>query len=220
MKSTTISILFATCLPSVISAASISLTNIGANGISDALIITRANSSTPASGGIAAAGYFGTLSDAQVLTLSADLGNIATLIADFQVVTSTTLDSVVAGGGLFNLDNGSVVLPNATRAGSGLYSFLGNGSNLLSSTAWILWDNIAIVDAEDSVASPDSNTLLMAQEGVALISGGLTTAVVDFSAIGGAANTQTPGIRLAAVPEPSAFIISALGVLGLLRRKR
>jgi hypothetical protein len=218
---TTFALLFA-AMP--LCAATVSLSNLGANPF-NSLAIVYNGTNTTATGGIAAAGYFDTLSDAQVFTLSSDLGNIATLIADFRVVSSTTLDSAfsgaLSGAGLFDL-NSSPSLPNATKSGKGLYTFLGDQATLGASTQWLLWDNTDIINAEDTVTNPDANSLLMAQEGASLISGGLTTATINFSPIQGPSESRVPAIRLAAVaiPEPSALLLTALGALALLRRKR
>ena len=204
-------------------AGSVALNNVGITPATS-LVITYSGTSTPASGGIAAAGYFATLTDAQVLTLSADLGNIASLVADFQIVTTTTLDSAFGGNlpnsGLFDVNNASVTLPNSTLSGRGLYTFLGNQATLGGSNQFLLWNNTDSIDAQDTVAQPDDNTLLMAQEGSALISGRNTTAIVDFSPIGGGSGVAIPAIQLAAVPELSSFILSTFCIFGLLRRKR
>lgn len=204
-------------------AASISLNNVGATP-NASLAIAYAGTSTAASGGIAAAGYFSTFSDSEVATLSADIANIPALIADFVVVGSTTLDSAFAGGapgaGLFDANFTGVTLPNSTRAGAGLYTFLGNSASLAASDQWLLWDNTAVVDAQDTPASPDSNSLLMAQEGSALISGGSTTVNVDLSGIGGPASFELNAIQFAVVPEPSVALLGVFGVIGLMRRRR
>ena len=203
--------------------ASISLNNVGATAPTS-LAIAYANSSTAASGGIAAAGYFATLTDSQVVSLSADIANIGTLVSDFVVVGSTTLDSAFGGGapgaGLFDANFLGVSLPNSTLAGRGLFTFLGNAATLAASDQWLLWDNGAVIDAQDTPALPDSNSLLMAQEGSALIAGGTTTVNVDLSGIGGPASFQLNAIQLAVVPEPSVALLGALGVLGLVRRRR
>jgi hypothetical protein len=207
-------------------AASVSLTNIGSGGLAEITAITYAGSSTPASGGIAAAGYFLTLSDAQVFALASDIGNIAALIADFQVVASTTLDSAFGGlvpnTGLFSLDAPSVSLPNATLSGKSLYSFLGDQATLGVSNQYLLWDHTDVIDVQDTITNPDSNSLVLGREGSALISGGLTTAIVNLSGVDGPSSQSVGAIRLAAVaiPEPSALLLTALGALALLRRKR
>lgn len=211
--------------------ATVSLNNIGSGGgistFNNALAIVYAGTQTAASGGIASAGFFNTLSDAQVATLAAapTAIAIATLVADFQVVFQTTLDSYdnangLSGTGLFNGDASGIVLPNATRAGDGLYTFLGDQSSLATSTQVLLWDNTATIAAEDSPTSPDTNDLLMANEGAALIAGANTTTDIDLTAISGPASFTVPAVQLVLVPEPSTVLLSALGVLGLLRRKR
>jgi hypothetical protein len=213
----------ALCLFNSSQAASVSLNNVGTSPFTS-LAIAYSGTSTAATGGIAAAGYFGTLTDAQVFTLSSDLGNIGALIADFQVVAMTTLDSAFGGtlssSGLFDFNAAAVTLPNASLAGKGLYTFLGNEATLGASTQWLLWDNTDVIDAQDTIAQPDDNSLLMAQEGGALISGGTTNVLIDFTPIMGPSGQSVPAIQLAAIPEPSALLLSTFGVLGLLRRKR
>lgn len=221
MKFKLITCLFLAGMASL-NAATVSLSNLGSNPFMS-LAIAYNGTDTAASGGIASAGYFMTLSDVDVVALSGDLNNIPTLIADFQVVTFTTLDSAfggaILGSGLFDL-NDTVSLPNATLAGKGLYSFLGNASTLAASDQFLLWDNTDVIDAEDSVTRPDANSLQMATEGIPLIAGANTNVTIDFTNIGGPSDSSVPAIQLAVIPEPSALLLSALGTLFLLRRKR
>ena len=220
-------IVYIACIAATLSslnAASVAITNVGTSPLTS-LAIAYNGTTTAATGGIAAGGYFLTLTDAQVITLSTTLNvtNMASLVSDFQVVVSTTLDSAFGGGvpngGLFNASNGSVTLPNATHSGKGLYTFAGNATTLGASTQWVLWDHPAVIDAQDTIAQPDSNSLLMAQEGSKLIGGDVVNVNVDFTSIGGGP-AVIPGIQLAAIPEPSAALLGAISALGLLRRRR
>lgn len=207
---------------SLVSSASLSAASVAVNNGGDLNTLTAiaSNNSTLASGGIVAAGYFQTLSDTQVLALSTDIANIAALIADFSIVGTTTLDSAVAGAGVYSGDFVNISLPNATRVGTNLYTFLGNQATLVDSTQWLLYQHDDIIDAQDTVSNPDSNALVLGQDGVALISGGTFTSSIDFDGSGSNPSVPVNAIRLAVVPEPSAFLLSAFGGLALLRRKR
>jgi len=203
-------------------AASVASSNVGVSPI-DSLAIAYSGSTTGASGGIVTAGYFRTYSDAQVANLAMDLTNLAALINDFEVVASGTLDGafggLLVGSGLYDFSAGSLTFPNSTRAGSGLYTFAGNNSSLATSNQVLLWDHTAIIDPEDSIASPDSNALLLAEDGSILIGGGFVSIDVDFGPLGGPV-TPISAVQLQLIPEPSAFILGAIGALGLLRRRR
>jgi hypothetical protein len=210
-------IVISTLLSVPLSAASISTSN---GGDVASLLAIAYNNSTLASGGIAAAGYFGSLTDVQVLALSMDIANIDQLTADFLVVGSTTLDSNVPNAGVYAGDFNPVTLPNASKSGNALYSFLGNEATLGASTEWLLWKHTDVIDAQDTITQPDSNSLVVGTEGTMLISGGTFTSSIDFDGAGSDPAVPVNAIRLAAVPEPSTLLLSALGVLGLLRRKR
>lgn len=197
----------------ILQAATVSIANF--QSASDITAIANPNS-TPASGGIVSAGYFAGFTDDEVFTMAMDPGNILTLASSFTSIGSTTLDSQSPNSGLYNANFESVNLMNGTNSGKKLYSFLGNASTLTGSTQFILWAHTDIIDAEDSATSPDSNSLLLGIEGAARFSGGTTTTTIDF----GSGSTPVNAIRLAAIPEPSTLLLSALGVLALLRRKR
>lgn len=203
------------CMP--LSAATITMSNGGS--ILDLHAIAN-NDSTLASGGIAAAGYFTTYTDAQVTNLSADLSNISALIADFTIIGSTTLDSDVPNAGVYSGDFTNVTIPNATKSGNYYYSFLGNAATLGESTEWLLWRHADTIAAQDTVTNPESHALNLGETGSALISGGTFTSEIDFDGPGGDDPFPVNAIRLAAIPEPSALLLSAFAALTVLRRKR
>lgn len=102
--------------------------------------------------------------------------------------------------------------------GSTVYAVVGNGTTLANSTGLAVWkatsnDAGNTFTADNPVGGPDLVTILDTK-GDLIVGSLLPTYDAGFG-IG-----QRPAFQLAAIPEPSTLLLSALGILALLRRKR
>ena len=113
-----------------------------------------------------------------------------------------------------NVNTGALVAGD-DFVGNVVYVVIGNGVDLGSSTDFLIWKstNSPISDvfvADNPVGGPDTvNVTSIAGE----LSVGQTT-TFDFG------NGTSTAFQLVAIPEPSTFLLGAVGVLGLLRRRR
>jgi len=193
----------------------LSMTNQVSGAAGDTVIFFASDSI--AVSGFATGGYFDTGYDVNAgLMTATTTGDFTSFIAAFNILAS---DQIGAGGGsgadgfyFASFDYGAPVLN--PPIGASLYSILGNGVDLESSTEF------AVLMSSDTVAAdvplPDDNNITLPTNTTVLL-GTVGTSLVDF----GAGLVETPSLTLvAAVPEPSTFILSAIGVLALLRRKR
>ena len=199
------------CVTSV-NAATVIVTNVQ-SGTGDT-IYTNANG-TLLDGGIVTIGHF-----SESFDVTANLGNIPTLVADFTVLTSALAGSASASLlGSFpgfveqsaTTDLGAITDPNAL-IGRGLYSFIGSAGTLATSLEVGLLFLQNIVD--DNPVSNDYNSN---PNGLTPLIGSTGSYTGNASGLGNATHAT---VQLAAVPEPSTLLLSALGVLALLRRKR
>ena len=200
-----------------LNAGVLSITN-QVSGVAGDTAIFFAND-TIATSGIATGGYFDVGYDVNTgLTLATTSGDFSSFIGAFNILTSDVLG---AGGGsgangfyFASFDYGAPVLN--PPVGASLYSILGNGVDLASSSEF------AVLMSADTVALdsplPDDNNITLPTNTTVLL-GTVATGMVDF----GAGLVSTPTLSLvsaAPVPEPSALLLSAFGALALLRRKR
>lgn len=199
------------CVTSV-NAASAIVTNVQ-TGTSDTLY-ANANG-TLLDGGVVTIGHFSDGFD-----VSANLGDIPSLVADFTVLTSALAGTPSASlGGSFpgfveqnaSTDLGAITGTN-TLIGRGLYSFIGSADTLVDSLEFglVFLQNIA----DDSPVPNDYNSN---PSGLALLIGSTGSFTGNASGFGNATHDT---VQLVAIPEPSTLLLSALGVLALLRRKR
>ena len=168
------------------------------------------------SSGIVTVGYFGSGFD-----VNANLADQGSLVGSFTSVTSQQFGQSVTdlGGGIFagyvqgTIDAiGNITTGNALL-GRALYSFIGNAATLAGSTevALVLLQNIG-----DDV--PTEQAYSGNPAGLTPTIGTIGSFMGDASGSGSATH---PTVQTAVlVPEPSTLLLSAFGVLGLLRRKR
>lgn len=106
------------------------------------------------------------------------------------------------------------------RTGQTLYSFMGNAANLTDSTELALFKHNGTL-AADPANPPESEYNLNLVAGALLIGSPTTTVISDVALTLDEATVDAVQLTsLNIVPEPSTVLLSALGVLGLLRRKR
>jgi hypothetical protein len=176
-------------------------------------------SNTNLSTGYVAIGYFTTGFDVTTASFASLVSNFTVIDADADDVllngSQQFYGSMISGATGISADYGT---PTAGELTKDLYIFIGNGAVLGSSTQFALLDSNFNVDAD---APSDSNTLTFNQAtaiyGSKFTSGG----TLDTSSFpGGSANQPASRVQLVAVPEPSAALLGALGMVGLLRRRR
>lgn len=194
----------------VIQAGSVNVGNIGGGGLlSDAALFSSTGQIITS--GTVVAGFFATTTDAIV-----DATPIASLEALFGTITpmtSGTLGSPDAGnffsgasyaGGLYEANlNKSIYL---------ILFNVGRTEGLLVKTGQSIGaDTGTSIDTNDFTLTSTSNILLGTV--------GPDVTVDWTNALSNAAYT-TNSVRMAAIPEPSAAFLGAVGVFGLLRRRR
>lgn len=164
-------------------------------------------------GSIVTMGYFPASFD-----VAGNVANIAALIANYTIVASGapgTASATLSGSFDGYVErpevDGAALLGADPLIGRSLYSFIGEAATLAASTKYALVQVGTL--AEDApneftyVANPSGQPILIGTTGV-------------FAGNAGAGPGPYITLKLAAVPEPSVFILSAFGVLGLLRRRR
>ncbi|MEX1049311.1 MAG: hypothetical protein WED15_07270 [Akkermansiaceae bacterium] len=202
-------------LASHASAATYYINNAVAGDTSDTLFLNENGGLLD--GGIISIGYFATTGPSSSLT------DIATTISNFTLIHSVLagsfsadLEAALAGYAqspdALRFQGATITAPN-TLIGKAVYLFAGNAATLAGSTAWALAE-VGII-ADDVPFEQEYN----ASPGGAVILGDIGT-FTTFTGGSGAAVGTFAALQLSAIPEPSAALLGALGVLGLLRRRR
>lgn len=190
----------------------------------DTLIINSMG--VPVSLGIATSGGFN-VSDTIVQTLATaavTTGDFTALIASFTGFLGsddfqTGVDTAFGTGDIAGAYALTANLDPTPFIGQTLYSFIGNGGTLGTSTEFALYQHVPVLAADPAAPAAPSEYSLLISGGSILI--GTPTTIQSTDGNLGTNNTQVNAIRLVqAVPEPSTLLLSAFGVLGLLRRKR
>lgn len=184
-------------------------------------IVVTDSAFNPLASGIAATGYFTTGFDVAAAAVSQDF---AALVSNFNILTSAQIGSTV---GDFGVDvagfYGSSVDYGAPGAllGSILYTMFGDGPSLATSGAFGLVDFNGLAIGPDTPLPDSNNATLAASGGWNVLVGSVGPNItIDGSAVLGAGNESVSVGTFALVPEPSVALLGALGVLGLVRRRR
>jgi len=206
--------LFLTCV--VTQAATISFSSlVGTGNQSDEWIVTSTGG-VALSSGIVSAGYFNTLSGSGITSAS-----YAALVADFTALTSddfvqysssiSSNSQPIAGVTGDFVDLGTYSGSNRT-----LYVLVGNGSTFGNSTQFALLNSNQTLIADSS--SPDTNDFFFRDTTV--LKGTVGTGSFNGSTVGLSNPQSATTLQLVAVPEPAAALLGAVGMVGLLRRRR
>jgi PEP-CTERM motif len=189
-------------------AASISIGNL--SGAEFTAILPQSGL-TPVSSGIVALGTFSTepTTAADILGSFSQLGN------------GVGFFGAAAPGYFAGSVNGAITDPGVF-VGKTVYAVFGNGATIATSTELAVWKAVTNAEgntftADNPVGGPNS-VLTFASRGTLLVG-----TIVPLYNSGQAGFAAQPAFRLASVvpiPEPSALLLSALGALALLRRKR
>ncbi|MES2476798.1 MAG: hypothetical protein V4640_13525 [Verrucomicrobiota bacterium] len=200
--------------------ALVSLSSVGSNynGTDDYGILLSNGTPVAQGAGIARAGYF-TISDSLVASLAGS-GDYATLFATGNFVTVTSDDFTginAAYGANAGFVSGSISNYDAAGRNNTLYCYFTSGTDLgLIKTTSTLVPDLGGTSPEFSYLL---NFATGVGQGTALIGAAGPTYQVAYNGLG-PAPTNVQSFQLAAVPEPSAALLGALGALGLLRRRR
>jgi hypothetical protein len=190
-------------------------------GASDRVIL--GSSGSLLTSGFAGTGYFSTNSDGVILTSSTpDL--ITSLTSDFVSIGTDNFSSgnndafggAVAGNFVINLG----VYSPAPAIGKTLYTFIGNGADLASSTAFVLFKLNQTISADPAPPSLPIDYAFGVNNGTLLFGTSGTYDNYSNDTLGIDAVSVGSYKLVDAVPEPSAALLGAIGALGLLRRRR
>lgn len=187
-------------------------------------IVVANMSATALSGTIVAVGWYNSGFDVSAAVASNNFSALSSA-SNFNVLTTTltgetsdTFGSDIAGYYITpNQDYGS---PTAQMLASPqLYVLFGNAATLAGVNS-----QYALVRFNETIGSDsplvDSNTLQLSGGSYTIMAGTTATAIVNLSSIEGSSTESNTSLQLIAVPEPSAALLGALGMVGLLRRRR
>jgi MYXO-CTERM domain-containing protein len=154
----------------------------------------------------------GTLNITATTTASEMLGQLS--------LASPTISTINAG--LLNGSNNGVDTGNAL-VGRQIYILMGNNQTILSSTAIALYTAGTLFPTQDGAGNATSPVIEVRPDS-GVVFGGARVATGIAAPFGNANGKLSVALvstnDLASIPEPSAALLGALGVLGLLRRRR
>jgi hypothetical protein len=191
-------------------AASVVVSNVG-DGLTDVLF--QNGDGSLLSGGVVAIGYFP--AGYTFTTTTAAVTDFITMASALAGSLSDTLGASFAG----YVEAAPVVSSPATITvgnallGRALYVFIGDASTLATSTNFALQQSGAIAD---DVPNDQLYTANLSGAPTPVF-GTVGTFTGDA---GGQGSSTYSTLQIAAIPEPSAALLGAIGALGLLRRRR
>ena len=165
-------------------------------------------------------GYIGTGFFSSILDADLDNSTASVLGGDFIQFGSSAVFGFNGIGGVYQAESdGGRIAPLSQFDGKSIYTLLGNSGTVAGSTEFIIFKHGGVNPGSFQVDDTDANAktfvATLGADGVYLLGGPAVGVTVN---VGG---TNLPAIQMArAVPEPSMFLLSFLGILGILRRKR
>ena len=196
---------------------------VSGGGVSDTLFQSSGALNAPLlNGGVVALGYFPSNS----YVPSNSLQSISTTISDFTIVafsiTGSPSAQLMGPGAAGYVDASPFDTANLAAGdsliGRSLFVFVGNSSTLLTSDAFALKQIGLLADDTASENQYLANPKGGADPVIGSINlGAFTGNPLPATSVG---TTTFDTLQLVAVPEPSALLLSSLGLIGLLRRKR
>lgn len=193
-------------------------------------IVVANMSSSALSGTIVAVGWYSAAYITTDLNNALSSNNFASLSSNLNVLTSTLTGETSADfgdpvtgpdiAGFYSTPGADYGAPDGTPPlGAQFYVLFGNASSLGgANTQYALVRFNDTVDLDTPVQ--DSNSLQLSGGSYTILKGTTGTAIVNLSPIGGSATESNTSLNLVAIPEPSTALFGALGMVGLLRRRR
>lgn len=229
-------------LVSSLNAATVSINNFSAPfGTNDYVIVPDKGTAPLAfNSGVVVSGYF-SVADSAVSTLATTFmaeptqTNWDSITSLFVGLTAPkTIGVTLSGTNLAGFYSASATVTNPTAfAGQALYTLVGNGATLATSTqvgVFIHNDAADLIKSVDNATSPASYSLTYGTEQAAsatnrqIVRGTFDPLIVNSDkytfAIGANSFTVNNSPLLTIVPETSTSLLGALGALVLLRRRR
>jgi hypothetical protein len=176
----------------------------------DKAVTTTTNVAIPSGTGFVATGFFTTVADVDLINTAP-----ASLATAFQQFGNSGTFGFGGFGGVYQVESApGRISPGSPFVNKSIYTLLGNGSSVSTSSEFVIFkhNGLFLVDDQDSQDKTYDATLGV--DGAFLMG----SATGDIINVGG---FDFPQVKMvAAVPEPSAALLGALGALGLLRRRR